>query len=77
MKILIYGKPGCKFCEESKILCFEKQLQFEYKQLDIDYNRGQLQELAPGFETFPQIFIMNDGFAEHVGGFNELKEKLT
>lgn len=77
MKVLIYGKPGCRFCEESKILCFENYIEFKYEQLGSDYKREKLEEMVPGFETFPQIFIMEDGFAEHVGGFEELKKRLS
>lgn len=77
MKALIYGKPGCKFCEQAKILCFEKGIEFDYKQLDVEYVREDLNKIVPNFQTFPQVFINgDDGFFEHVGGYSELKKKM-
>lgn len=75
MKILIYGRDSCKFCNKAKKLaqfCKENLEGFEY---EIDYNEGkgwQAVELAEKFgnqdiKSVPQIFA--DG--RHLGGYAE------
>jgi glutaredoxin len=66
--ILIYGKPGCSYCEAAKNLCEARGFVFEYKTLDIDYTREHLLETFPGAKTVPQIVV--NGLK--IGGYNEL-----
>lgn len=55
--ILIYGKPGCAFCEQAKTLCETRGFMFEYMTLDEDYTKEQLLETFPGAKTVPQIVV--------------------
>lgn len=76
--ITIYGKENCTFCEQAKQLCKQKDVEFEYKQLGIHFERDEfinymLREHATIVRAMPQI--EQDG--QYVGGFNELKEKLS
>jgi len=32
----IYGKEQCPFCDMAKVLCTQKEVKFEYKQLGSD-----------------------------------------
>lgn len=77
MKAIIYGKPGCNFCEQAKILCNEQSVDFDYKIVGVDITKEDLQEqVGRPIRTVPQIFLMDQGFAEYVGGFNELRDRL-
>lgn len=66
--ILIYGKPGCGYCEAAKNLCETRGFLFEYLTLGEDYSREQLLENFPLAKTVPQIVV--NGLK--VGGYNEL-----
>lgn len=68
--ITIYGKPSCGYCNMSKTLCETKNVEYTYKELDVDYDADQFQELFPNARTFPQIIVDE----ETIGGFNELRE---
>lgn len=65
--ILIYGKPGCGYCEAAKHLCDSRGYIYEYLTLDEDYTKDQLLETFPGARTVPQIVI--NGLK--VGGYND------
>ena len=71
--IEIYGKPNCPFCDKAKSLCEQKKLEYEYKQLDVDFTREELFEQFPGARTFPQIRV--DG--ENIGGYDNLNARLN
>ena len=75
MRVLIYGRDSCKFCNKAKKLaqfCKENLEGFEY---EIDYNQGkgwQAVELAekfanPDIKSVPQIFVNG----RHLGGYAE------
>ena len=68
--IIIYGKTQCPYCDMAKNLCEQKGLDFEYKQLGIDFDRDEMLSTFPGARTFPQIIL--DG--QKIGGYTELKE---
>lgn len=85
VKVIIYGRDSCKFCNKAKKLaefCKENLEGFEY---EIDYNEGKgwrAVELAekfanPDIKSVPQIFA--DG--RYIGGYTEfdlwLKNQAT
>lgn len=85
MKILIYGRDSCQFCNKAKRLaafCKEKVENFEF---EVDYNHGkgwQAVELAekfsnPEIKSVPQIFADN----RYLGGYTEfdlwLRNEIT
>jgi len=67
--IEIYGKPQCPYCDKAKALATREELEYVYKQLDVDFTREELFEQFPGARTFPQIKV--DG--EIIGGFQEFQ----
>ena len=69
MKVEIYSKPQCPYCDMAKNLAEQKGYDLTYKMLDQDFNREQLMEVFPTARTFPQIKI--DG--NDVGGYTELE----
>lgn len=86
---IVYSKPNCPYCVQSKSLLDSKGL--EYLELELDLGQAQqegtnyvpmsqLEELVPGVRTVPQIFERLGGAApatKHIGGFTELKKYLT
>jgi glutaredoxin 3 len=70
MKIEIYSKSNCVFCDKAKIKL--KKHNPKIHMLDQDYTRNDFFVKFPNARTFPQI-IINE---EHVGGYAELKKWL-
>lgn len=71
MKIKIYGKPQCTYCDQAKALATAKGHEVEYidiAQAGID--GAKLGELCgTPVRTVPQIFVDE----KYVGGFTELQ----
>lgn len=68
MKVLVYSKEKCPYCEQAKSLLTRKEI--PYRELDVTRPEvlDQLRELVPGARTVPQIFI--DG--KYIGGYTDL-----
>jgi glutaredoxin 3 len=73
MKAVIWSKYHCPFCDQAKALLQSKGIQFEEKKIGDGYTKEELLEAVPNARAVPQIFL--DG--EHIGGFQELRTKLT
>ena len=73
MTAVLWSKYFCPYCDQAKALLKSKGIQFEEKKIGDGYTKEELLEAVPTARTVPQIFI--DG--ELVGGFTELKKKLT
>ena len=73
MKAVIWSKYHCTFCEQAKALLESKGIPYEEKKIGDGYTKEELLEAVPTARTVPQIFL--DG--ELIGGFTELKAKLT
>lgn len=71
--VTIYGKEQCPFCDMAKVLCTQKQVPFEYKQLGQDFTREEMIEMFPTARTFPQIILEG----EKIGGFDQLRQKIS
>ena len=72
--IVVYSKDHCPYCDQAKSWLNSKGLTFtEHKVGYNGFTRENLLEAVPTARTVPQIFIDN----ELVGGFNELRTKLT
>ena len=70
--ITIYGKPACPYCDKAKAMCEKYNLEYEYKQLDVDFTRDEILETFPGAKTFPQIVVAGT----KIGGFDKLGSYL-
>jgi glutaredoxin len=72
MKITIYSKPNCTFCDKSKSLIKGLGMTYEEKMFGKDFNTVEELYEAVGKQvrTMPQIKI--DG--ELIGGYNQLVE---
>ena len=78
MKFIIYGKPACPFCTKAKELCEQKGAQYAYEDVGSKEDVARLQEkIGRPVSTVPQIFMMSEGFAEYIGGYDELLKRLS
>lgn len=73
MKAIVWSKYHCTFCDQAKALLKSKGIQIEEKKIGDGYTKEELLEEIPTARTVPQIIL--DG--EYIGGFTELKQKLT
>jgi glutaredoxin 1 len=75
MKVKIYGRENCQYCEKAKELCQSKEIDFDY----IDIREHEISKEQLGYlcgkviETVPQIFVDD----KHVGGFTEFNELIN
>lgn len=78
MNIIIYGRPGCSFCDKAKALCKERGVNFTYHIVGEDITVESLTEMAgQPVRTVPQIFKAgDDGFVEYIGGYQQLSDKI-
>jgi glutaredoxin len=70
MKIEIYSKNNCVFCEKAKMRL--KKYDPTVLMLDKDFNRESFFKKFPNARTFPQI-VINE---KQVGGYLELEKWL-
>lgn len=77
MKVVIYGKPGCKYCNDAKQICESNGIDYQYSTVGVDISKDQLLEkVGNPITTVPQIFIVEDGLHEYVGGYDQLEMRL-
>ena len=76
MKIEIYGKDNCPFCDKAVFLTQqviqESHHTYNYYKLGKDFGREEMLEKFPGARTFPQIQI--DG--KNIGGYTDFEAYL-
>ena len=73
MKSIVWSKNQCPYCDQAKALLKSRNIEFEERNVSQDWTREQLLEAVPTARTLPQIFLDQ----ELVGGFTELRKKLT
>ena len=73
MKAIVWSKDSCPFCVQAKALLESKGIEYEERNVSQGWTREQLLEAVPTARTLPQIFLDQ----ELVGGFTELRKKLT
>lgn len=74
MKAIVWSKDSCPYCVQAKALLESRDIDYEERNITQGaWTREQLLEAVPTARTLPQIFLNE----EHVGGFNELRKKLT
>ena len=73
MKVVIWSKNGCTYCEKAKALLESKEIAYEERNINTSWTKEQLLEAVPNARTVPQIFIDD----ELIGGFDDLAKKLA
>ena len=70
MKVLIYTKDNCIWCDRAKILLDSKQISYNEIDLSDDSERLKFYEkIGDNVKTVPQVFIDD----KRIGGFQDLK----
>jgi len=73
MKIVLYSKSNCVYCNKAKSLLKNLGLTYEEKTLEKDFNydvEKLVEDIGKKVRTMPQIKIDN----ELIGGYNQLVE---
>ena len=73
MKAIVWSKNHCPYCDQAKKLLELKGIEFEERNITIDWTREQLLEVVPNARTVPQIFLDD----KLIGGFTELRRHLS
>jgi glutaredoxin len=73
MKAIVWSKDQCPYCDQAKALLTSRNIEFEERNVSHDWTREQLLEAVPNARSVPQIFLDE----ELVGGFTELRQRLT
>ena len=70
MKVLIYTKDNCIWCDRAKILLDLKKISYNEINLSDDSERLKFYEkIGDNVKTVPQVFIDD----KRIGGFQDLK----
>ncbi len=72
MKLVIYSRDGCVYCDMAIELALSKGIDTQIMKLDRDYTVEDFTSKFPYAHTVPQIEL--DG--EHIGGYQDLKDKI-
>jgi len=70
---IVWSKNQWPYCDQAKALLKSRGIEYEERNVSQDWTREQLLEAVPNARTLPQIFLDQ----ELVGGFTELRKKLT
>ena len=73
MKAIVWSKDQCPYCVQAKALLESRGIEYEERNVSQDWTKEQLLEAVPTARTLPQIFLDE----ELVGGFTELRQRLT
>tara|TARA_B100001113_G_scaffold56893_2_gene42543 strand:+ start:267 stop:503 length:237 start_codon:yes stop_codon:yes gene_type:complete len=69
LKIIVYSKDNCVWCDRAKNLLDSVEFSFEEIDLSNDNDRKEFyKKVGEGVSTVPQIYIDN----ERIGGFPQL-----
>lgn len=70
MKVLIYTKDNCIWCDRAKILLDSKKISYNEIDLSDDSERLKFYEkIGDNVKTVPQVFIDD----KRIGGFQDLR----
>ena len=70
MKVLIYTKDNCIWCDRAKIILDSKKISYNEIDLSDDSERLKFYEkIGDNVKTVPQVFIDD----KRIGGFQDLK----
>ena len=86
MTFIVYSKPNCGFCDQTKSLLTQKGLTYEEIILDVGQaktesttyiSRDALLAAIPSARTMPQIVKRDNNQETYIGGFTELRSHLS
>lgn len=68
MRVVIWSKDNCFYCDSAKELLNSLAISYEEKNISRDYTKQQMLEHIPTAKTVPQIFFED----KYIGGYTEL-----
>ena len=69
-KAIVWSNIGCHFCEMAKDLLKQKGIEYEERNIALDWKVEQLLEAVPGARSVPQIFLDD----KYIGSYDNLVE---
>lgn len=72
-KAIVWSKDQCPYCVQAKALLESRGIEYEERNINNGWDKEDLLAAVPTARTLPQIFLDE----ELVGGFTELKQRLT
>ena len=73
MQAVIWSKYNCAYCDQAKALLNQNNIPYEERKIGEGWAKEDLLAAVPNARSVPQIFLNE----EYIGGFLELKQKLT
>lgn len=78
MKVLMWTKDNCFYCENAKQLLNKLDIKYEERNISSEWTKEQMLKMVPEAKTVPQIIINGT----LIGGYTDLvqfikNEKLT
>ena len=73
MKAIVWSKNQCPYCTQAKALLESRGIDFEERNIEDGWDKEDLLAAVPTARTLPQVFLDE----ELVGGFNELRKRLS
>jgi len=73
MQAVIWSKYNCAYCDQAKALLNQNDIPYEERTIGNGWAKEDLLEVVSHARSVPQIFLNE----EYVGGFLELRKKLT
>ena len=73
MKAIVWSKDQCPYCVQAKALLESRGIEYEERNINNGWDKEDLLAAVPTARTLPQIFLDQ----ELVGGFTELRQRLT
>jgi glutaredoxin 3 len=73
MKAIVWSKNQCPYCTQAKALLESRGIEFEERNIEDGWDKEDLLAAVPTARTLPQVFLDE----ELVGGFNELRKRLS
>ena len=73
MNTIVWSQTRCTYCEQAKALLEQNGIEYEERLIGNGWTKQQLIEAVPTARSVPQIFLKG----EYLGGFTELRQKLT
>ena len=72
MKVVVWSKYNCTYCDQAKSLLSSNNIEFEERKLGDGWSKEDLFKVAPHVRSVPQVFI-NETL---IGGFTQLQQYL-
>jgi glutaredoxin 3 len=72
MKVIIWSKYNCPYCDQAKEFVKLRQIELEERKIGDGWTKEELLESVPNARSVPQIFVDD----KYIGGLKELVEYL-